>query len=539
MTRFRLALCQIPTRVGDVRGNAARVRAAADAARAAGAQLALFPELTLTGYPPEDLLHHTGLHRQVAGELAALTDASDALALVVGHPLRDGDAMYNAISVLQHGRVLATYRKRLLPNYRVFDEQRWFAAGDRAAVVEVHGVRVGLTICEDLWWPGPAADTAGAGADLIVNASASPYEQGKPARREREFALRAAEANLPITTVNALAGQDELVFDGSSFVLGADGQPAARLAESAEDFAIVEFTRTAQGWRPQGTLTAQPGPQQSLYQAIVLGLRDYVAGNGFGGVVLGLSGGIDSALVLALAVDALGPERVMAVMMPSRHTSELSLRGAEAEARALGVDYRVIPIEAPYQALLDSLAPHFAGLPSDTSEENLQARVRGNLLMALSNKHGRLVLTTGNKSELAVGYATLYGDMAGGYAPIRDVYKTQVWDLARWRNRDGEVIPDEVIRRAPSAELAPGQTDQDSLPPYAELDAILSGWIEDDLTVDEICARGHARATVTRVVGLVQRNEFKRRQAAPGPMVSRRAFGRDRRYPITSGYRPT
>jgi NAD+ synthase (glutamine-hydrolysing) len=537
VTHFRLALCQIPLAVGDVTANATRVREALAAARQAGAHLALFPELTLTGYPPEDLLYHAGLRDLVERELAALAHEARGIAVAIGHPEYAGKRIHNALSLLSDGRIRAIYRKRLLPNYRMFDEQRYFQPGDTPTVVEVAGVRVGLTICEDLWHPGPAADTARAGAELIINASASPYEMGKPARRETVFAARVAECALPIATVNALAGQDELVFDGASFVLDATGQPQARLAESAPDFQVVEFERTPAGWVPRGTLAPRLDTEASAYGAIQLGIRDYVTRNGFQGAVLGLSGGIDSALVLALAVDALGADQVSAVMMPSRHTSELSLAGAEREARLLGVDYRIIPIEGPYQALLEALAPSFAGRAPDTTEENLQARVRGNLLMALSNKTGRIVLTTGNKSELAVGYATLYGDMAGGYAPIRDVYKTLVYRLAAWRNRDGEVIPAEVIRRAPSAELAPGQTDQDSLPPYAVLDAILEGWIEDDLTVEQLVARGFERATVIDVVRKVQRNEFKRRQAAPGPMLSRRAFGRDRRYPITSGYR--
>jgi len=541
---LRIALAQLDLTVGAVPRNAARIREALGSAREQGAALLVTPELALTGYPPEDLLEHGGLLRQVDDALAALArDAAD-IALLVGHPRREGGRLYNCASLLADGRIVATYRKQLLPNYRVFDEKRWFAAGDAPCVVELGGVRLGITICEDLWWPGPAAQCVAAGAELILNLSASPYEHGKPPRREQVFATRVAEARAPLLTVNLVGGQDELVFDGSSFVLDAEGRCAARLPESQEAVTVVGFARGADGRiAPQTSRSATPPAphltlEASVYAALTLGVRDYARKNGFAGAVLGLSGGVDSALTLALAADALGGDAVTALMMPSRHTAELSLRGAERQAATLGVEYHSVSIEPAFEALVGSLAPLLGAASYDVTAQNLQARCRGVMLMAVSNKMGRLLLTTGNKSEVAVGYATLYGDMAGGYAPLRDVYKTLVWRLARWRNRDGEVIPREVIERAPTAELAPDQTDQDLLPPYETLDAILEAFVEDDLSVDEVVARGHPRATVERVVRMVQRAEFKRRQAAPGPMVSRRAFGRDRRYPITSGYDP-
>ncbi|HWP94795.1 MAG TPA: NAD+ synthase [Gammaproteobacteria bacterium] len=539
---FRLALAQLNLTVGDVPGNAARVQEAARKARdELGAQAILFPELTLTGYPPEDLLYHAGLRRQVEEALARLVRETRGIALIVGHPEYVDDRIHNALSVIEQGSLRATYRKQLLPNYRVFDEKRYFQPGCEACVVTVAGFRLGLTICEDLWWPGPAEQAAAAGAELIVNVSASPYEIGKQMRREQLFAERARAARAPLAVVNHVCGQDELVFEGNSFVLDVQGELMARLPESREAVEVVEFVRDGSRVTPlRATVHPLPSVERSVYGALVLGIRDYVHKNGFKGALLGLSGGIDSALTLALAADALGAPNVTAVMMPSRYTSDLSLAGAEEEARALGVAYHVIPIEKPFGAFLDVLEPVFAGLPRDTTEENIQARCRGVILMAISNKTGRLVLATGNKSEMAVGYATLYGDMAGGFAPLRDVYKTLVYRLAHDRNAIAPVIPAAVIARAPSAELAPGQTDQDTLPPYEVLDAILEAYIEDDLTVRQIVTeRGFDEATVKRVVRMVQRAEYKRRQGPPGVLISRRAFGRDRRYPITSGYDPT
>ncbi len=539
---LRIALAQLDLTVGAVPRNAQRVLEAARVAREQGADLAVFPELTLTGYPPEDLLHHGGLLRQVDEALASLAAGAGEMALLVGHPQRDGATLYNCASLIRGGRIVATYRKQLLPNYRVFDEKRYFSAGADACVVEVAGCRVGITICEDLWWPGPAAQSAVAGAELLVNLSASPFEVGKPARREQEFAARVAEARCPLLTVNLVGGQDELLFDGSSFVLGADGEAVARLPECAEAVTVVAFVRGADGRLAAAAGQAAPrlDAEPSIYGALTLGVRDYARKNGFKGAVLGLSGGIDSALTLAIAVDALGAESVTALMLPSRHTSQLSLDCAAAQAQTMGVEYHSVTIEPAFAAFVAALAPVYAfDDPHDAAVQNIQARCRGVILMAASNRSGRLLLTTGNKSELAVGYATLYGDMAGGFAPLSDVYKVQVCALAAWRNRAGGPIPRAVLERPPTAELAPGQLDQDTLPPYAQLDAILEAFVEDDLTVAEIVARGHPREVVKRVVTLVQRNEFKRRQAPPGVLVSRRAFGRDRRYPITSGYDPS
>ena len=540
--QLRIALAQLDLTVGAVPRNAQRVLQAAREARSKGADLVVFPELTLTGYPPEDLLHHGGLLRQVEEALLQLAREAGDIALLVGHPLREGTALFNCASLIHGSRVAATYRKQLLPNYRVFDEKRYFSAGRDPCVVEIRGCRVGITICEDLWWPGSAAHAAGAGAELLINLSASPYEVGKPARREQEFAKRVAEARCPLLTVNLVGGQDELLFDGSSFVLGADGAAVARLPECEDAVAVVAFMRGADGRLAPATGAPAPrlGPEPSLYGALTLGVRDYARKNLFKGAVLGLSGGIDSALTLCLAVDALGAESVTALMLPSRHTSQLSLDGAAAQVRAMGVEFHSVTIEPAFAAFVAALAPVYAfDDPHDAAVQNIQARCRGVILMAASNRLGRLLLTTGNKSELAVGYATLYGDMAGGFAPLRDVYKTQVKALAAWRNRDGAPIPQAVLGRPPTAELAPGQRDQDSLPPYPQLDAILEAFVEDDLTVAEIVARGHPRELVKRVVTLVQRNEFKRRQSPPGVLVSRRAFGRDRRYPITSGYDPS
>jgi NAD+ synthase (glutamine-hydrolysing) len=402
----------------------------------------------------------------------------------------------------------------------------------------VAGVRLGVTICEDVWLPGPVAQAAGAGAQLLVNLNASPYHAGKGGQRMTVLRQRVREVHLPIVYINLLGGQDELVFDGGSMVVGADGALVQRAPFFAAGLYPVDFQVSAAGLTPvSGAVAEEPGPEEGVYQALVLGVRDYVEKNGFPGAVLGLSGGIDSALTLAIAVDALGPERVEAVLMPSRYTADMSNTDAELEARALGVKSHLLPIEPAFQAFLQVLQPVFAGLPPDITEENIQARCRGVLLMAISNKTGKLVLTTGNKSETAVGYSTLYGDMAGGFAPIKDVLKTMVYRLAAWRNRQSPVIPQRVFDRPPSAELRPDQTDQDSLPPYDVLDAILHGYVEEDRSVEELIAAGFDRTTVERVARLVILNEYKRRQAAPGVRITPRAFGRDRRYPITSGFR--
>ncbi len=536
--RLRLALAQLDFLVGDVHGNAARVIETARHARDdLGADLVVFPELALTGYPPEDLLLRPGLYRRVDDALERIRAETQGVALVLGYPHRQGAERYNAAALVRDGRVEAVYRKHHLPNYAVFDEKRYFLPGESPCVVEVGGVRVGITICEDVWLPGPAERTAAAGAELLVNINASPFHVGKQPEREAVVRARLREARIPAVYLNLVGGQDELVFDGHSFVMDAGGRVVRRLPFCEEGVWTADFEVDGGRVRPvPGALADTPADDEAVYRAIVLGVRDYVDKNGFGGAVLGLSGGIDSALTLAIAVDALGADRVEAVMMPSRYTAAISLEDAEQEASALGVDYHVIPIEPPFRAFLDVLAEEFAGLPRDVTEENIQARSRGVILMAISNKKGRILLSTGNKSEMAVGYATLYGDMAGGFAPIKDVFKTRVYELARLRNRRAPVIPERVLERPPSAELAPDQKDTDTLPPYEVLDPILQRFVEEDQPVDEIVAAGFDRETVLRVARMVDRAEYKRRQAPPGVRITRRAFGKDRRYPITSGY---
>jgi NAD+ synthase (glutamine-hydrolysing) len=543
MASLRLALAQYDFPVGAVAANAAKVCQLAAQAREGGAALVAFPELTLSGYPPEDLLLRPSFLAACHAELQALARDTQGIAALVGYPHSEGE-VFNAASLLRDGTVELTAHKQVLPNYGVFDDKRYFRGGHATAVAMLDGVRVGLLICEDVWTAEPAAAAAAAGAELLLVINASPWDAAKQAAREEVLMARAQETGCAIAYLNLVGGQDEVVYDGASLLVDGDGRIAARAPAFVDALLWADFdpaTRTlrADGWPAQ----ADPRAEATLYAALVRGIRDYIDKNGFPGVLLGLSGGIDSALTLALAVDALGPARVTAVMMPTRYTSQLSLNGAKAQADQLGVQYHVIPIEATYQAFIDALTPAFEGKGSDTTEENLQSRTRGVMLMALSNKHGKLLLATGNKSEMAVGYATLYGDMCGAYAPLKDVYKTAVYRLSRWRNAqahergEAEFIPAAVIERAPSAELRDNQTDQDSLPAYDELDAILELFIEGELSQAEIAALGHDPQTVRKVVRLVLINEFKRRQSAPGPRVTTRAFGRERRYPITSGWR--
>ncbi|MGA1770301.1 MAG: NAD+ synthase [Steroidobacteraceae bacterium] len=535
---MRIALGQVDCFVGDVPGNEARILQAVERARAQGARLLLLPELALSGYPPEDLLFHRGFRHRIDAALERLRQAIHGIDVVVGYPEYEGDVIYNSAVVLSNGDIKARHRKLRLPNYQVFDEKRYFEVGSEATCFEVDGTRVGLLICEDAWTAAPALALREAGAQLIAVINASPYEQGKQSRREAVLAARARETSLPVVYVNLVGGQDELVFDGGSCALDALGNTVHRTVAFDESFTSVELTRSAAGpCSVAGTLEPLLADEASVYQAIVTGIRDYVDKHRFPGAIIGLSGGIDSALVLTLAVDALGAQRVKAVMMPSRYTSDMSREDAERMAEGLGVAYSVLPIEPMFEATLATLAGEFAGRAADATEENIQARCRGILLMALSNKTGALLLTTGNKSEMAVGYATLYGDMAGGFAPIKDCSKQLVYRLARWRNRDAEVIPTRIIEREPSAELRADQKDSDSLPPYPVLDAILEAFIERDLSVEEIVALGFERGVVVRILEMVRRNEYKRRQAPPGVRVSARAFGRDWRYPITSGYR--
>ena len=527
-----VALAQINLLVGDIAGNARRVIDCAERLRGK-ADIVVFPELTLTSYPPEDLLLRPACDTRIAAALQEIAHAAVGITLVVGYPaLRDG-VSYNAAGVLRDGVVEVEYRKMKLPNYSVFDEHRYFEAGANAAVFDQGGTRFGVSICEDIWYDQPVQRAASAGAQVLLNLNASPFHQGKAMQRETLVAERAARFGVAVLYVNLVGGQDELVFDGGSFVVDARGRLRQRSAffEEAETLVMLEA-----GVPQPASVQPFPGTEEEVYRALVMGTRDYVAKNGFASVVLGLSGGIDSALTLAIAVDALGADNVEAVSMPSRYTADISNADASRQAESMGVAYQVIPIEPAFSAFLDMLSDTFADAKPDVTEENIQARCRGIILMAISNKRGRMLLTTGNKSEMSVGYATLYGDMAGGFAPLKDVPKLLVYRLARWRNRDGEVIPQRVIDRPPSAELRPEQKDSDSLPDYEILDAIIARYVEQDESIDEIVAAGYQRAVVQRVARLVDRNEYKRRQAPPGVKITRRAYGRDRRYPIVNGF---
>ncbi len=551
---MKIALAQINATVGDLAGNAARVAEAARRAHAQGASVVVAPELALSGYPPEDLLMRPAFLQACEDTLHALARelaACEGLHVVVGHPASAHDGgdvrsksirsqrCFNAASVLTGGRVLATYCKRELPNYQVFDERRYFVGGREAGlapvVFEAGGLRLGLLVCEDAWFDEPAASAKAAGAQVLCVLNASPFHLDKAEEREQRMAERARATGLPLLYSHMVGGQDEVVFDGASFALDAEGRVAARAASFEEDLLLLDLEAQC---RPAGRVTPVPGFEAQAWQALVTGVRDYLGKNGFPGAIIGLSGGIDSALVLALAVDALGADQVRTVMMPSPYTADISWIDARDMAARLGVRHDEIDIAPMFEAFRTSLAPQFAGLAEDTTEENLQARIRGTLLMALSNKTGAIVLTTGNKSEMATGYCTLYGDMAGGFAVIKDVAKTLVYRLAEWKNAQGaEVIPRRIITRPPSAELRPNQTDQDSLPPYEVLDAILALYMEEDRSIEQIVAAGFARTDVERVTRLIKVNEYKRRQAPVGIRITHRAFGRDWRYPITSKFR--
>jgi NAD+ synthase (glutamine-hydrolysing) len=572
VSRVRLALCQINTVVGDLDGNVARILAALETAETAGADLAAFPELAVTGYPPEDLVLKPGFVADNRAALAKVAAHTSRCAAVVGF-VDAGRDLHNAAAVCCRGEVVGVYRKRMLPNYAVFDEQRYFVPGEGNDPLELYviaGVRVGVTICEDVWSPnGPLASQAAGGAELVVNINASPYHRGRLAGRERMLATRAADASCWLAYVNQVGGQDELVFDGASMVFDADGDLVARARQFTNDVLVVDLdVRPVFRKRlldPRGRATAEPLPEivvseqpaaavatpvaatvapvldpvAEVYEALVVGTRDYVSKNGFSDVVIGLSGGIDSSLVACVAADALGPAHVHGVSMPSRYSSEGSRDDAAHLAGALAIDYRTVEIEPAFRAYLEMLAPSFEGRDADLTEENLQSRVRGMVLMALSNKFGWLVLTTGNKSEMAVGYSTLYGDSAGGFAVIKDVPKLVVYDLCRHVNdRTGrEIVPAGVFTKAPSAELRPDQRDDQSLPPYEVLDPILEAYVEHDRTAAELVAQGFDEAMVRRITRLVDLAEYKRRQMPPGVRVTPKAFGKDRRLPITNRYR--
>lgn len=539
---MRVVIAQRNMLVGDIEGNAERILAAADEARRLlGADLVVFPELALTGYPPEDLLLRPSLNTRIEDAIRAIAAAAE-VPLVIGYPGVRNGVRYNVAGLIRPGETTAAceYFKQCLPNYRVFDEKRYFHAGDRPQVFELGGLHFALSVCEDIWHPGPAVAARDAGAEVVLNLNASPFRRDKHEERLVQVQARARDTGLPVIYCNLVGGQDELVFDGGSFALDGAGECVVQGGFFEEALIPLDIHRGASGLTLEGEQLPAPDEEESVYRALVLAVRDYVSKNGFRGALLGLSGGIDSALTLAIAVDALGPERVEAVMMPFRYTSDMSLEDAATQARTMNVGYRVLPIEGMYENAMTVLADSFADLSADTTEENLQARCRGVLLMALSNKLGHVVLPTGNKSEMAVGYATLYGDMVGGFSVLKDVSKTWVYRLATYRNKKAgqDIIPRRVIDRPPSAELAPDQIDQDSLPDYSVLDAILALYVEQDFSAEAVIRAGFEREDVYRVVRMVDRNEYKRRQSAVGPRVTRRAFGKDRRYPITNGWRP-
>ena len=538
---MNLCMGQINTFVGDWQGNCERVLAACRSAHAKFIDaVVVFPELTLTGYPPEDLLLRPSLEQETDAVLAQLcAELPPTLWVVVGYPRRRTDGLYNSAGVIHDGRIVAEYDKQSLPNYQVFDEKRYFQEGTGACVVDISGVKVGITICEDIWEPEPIAGARAAGAQLLINLNASPFHRGKPLQRQAMVAERARANDLPVVYVNQVGGQDELVFDGGSFAVNRDGAVAVSAVDFDEALCWLKVEASSLG---DVTIHEEAKAEArddvaAVWQALVLGVKDYVNKNGFPGVVLGLSGGIDSAVTLAVAVDALGAERVNAVMMPFRYTASMSIEDAQTQAAEMGVAYRSISIEPLYESFNGALAEEFEGLAPNITEENMQARCRGVLLMSISNKKNLLVLTTGNKSELAVGYSTLYGDMAGGFDALKDCPKMLVYALARYRNTLSSCIPERVITRPPSAELAPDQKDEDSLPPYEVLDAIIEHYVEQDLSASDIIAQGFAEDDVRRVLRLIDLNEYKRRQAPVGVRITQRGFGRDRRYPITWAWR--
>jgi len=537
---INIGLAQINVVVGGIEQNVNQIIEFAKRARGEfKCDLMICSELVLTGYPPEDLLLRPGFNARVEQQLQRLCESISDIDLIIGYPKKTAEGLFNIGALIQQGNVTHEYCKIELPNYSVFDEKRYFIAGNKPCVVDYKGVKLGITVCEDIWHDGPVEDAVVGGAQLIININGSPYHANKIAERRAAICARAKAVNTPVVYVNQVGGQDELVFDGASFVCDGQGDVLHQMASFQEGLSVVSAKTSDYTLRLQGSeMVPQLEHLESVYQALVLGVRDYVRKNGFSGVVIGLSGGIDSALTTTIAVDALGADNVDVIMMPFRYTSDISKEDAFAEAKALGINYHVISIEPMYDAFVKQLAPVFEGREEDTTEENIQARCRGLCLMAYSNKTGRMVLTTGNKSEMSVGYATLYGDMVGGYNAIKDVPKILVYELARYRNTVSQVIPERVITREPSAELRPDQIDSDSLPPYEILDPILELYVEQDCRPADIVAQGYDAEYVSKVIRMVDRNEYKRRQAAPGVRITKRAFGRDRRYPITSGFKP-
>ncbi|HKL68475.1 NAD+ synthase [Salibaculum sp.] len=546
--RFRLTMAQLNPTVGDIAGNAAKARAAWDRGRAAGADMVMLPEMFITGYQPQDLVMKPAFVRRAVEAVEALAaECADGPILGIGGPMPETTKLHNTYFILKDGRVHATTRKYFLPNFNVFDEVRVFSRGDMQGPWDAGPLRIGTPVCEDAWYPDVCEAMAESGAELLLVPNGSPYFRDKREVRMNQMVARVTECDLPLVYLNTVGGQDDQVFDGGSFVLNRHGALVVQLPHFEEVMAEVDFTRTEDGWQAEpGPMAHVPDSLEEDYNAVVLGLRDYTAKTGFEKVLLGLSGGVDSAVVAAIAVDALGPGNVRCVMLPSEYTSDASLVDAEAAAKALGVRYDTVPIGAVRDAVTDTLAPLFEGLPQDLTEENIQSRTRGLLLMAQSNKFGEMLLTTGNKSEVAVGYATIYGDMAGGYNPIKDLYKTRVFDLCRWRNANhrpwmmgpaGAVVPEAIIDKPPSAELRADQKDSDSLPDYPVLDGILQMLVDDEASVGDCVAAGYDRDDVKKVEHLIYISEYKRFQSAPGPRLSRRAFWLDRRYPIVNRWR--
>ncbi len=528
---MKIAIAQMNCIVGDLAGNAKKIINQANLAKERGATLLVTPELSLCGYSPEDLLLRPDFLLACEDALLTLAKQLPEITVVVGHPHQLGEQCFNAASVLEDGQILATYHKQVLPNYGVFDEKRYFSAGSEALVFNHQGVKLGILICADVWEPKPALLAKMAGAELLIAMNGSPYHMKKQSARFEVLKQRATQNNLPVVYVNMVGGQDELVFDGASFVLNAQGDLMCELPAFESQLSVIDFDDAQPVY---GEIAESLSLEATVYDALKLGLADYVNKNGFPGVVIGLSGGVDSALTLALAVDAIGADKVHAVMMPSEFTADISVNDAREMADLVGVEYSEIAIKPLFDSYLSALSPQFGDAPFDATEENLQARIRGMLLMAISNKFGSIVVTTGNKSEMAVGYCTLYGDMAGGFALLKDVPKTLVYRLCAYRNQLSRVIPERIITRPPSAELRANQVDQDSLPPYDVLDAIIEAYVEDDLARADIVALGYSIDDVNRVIAMIDRNEYKRRQSPVGVRITDRGFGKDRRYPITA-----
>lgn len=536
--KISIVLAQLDLAVGDISGNTKLIIDSCEKAKNQhNADLIIFPELSISGYPPEDLLLHSGFKRRINDALNSIKDEVAGISALIGFPDYSDDSIYNACAVFRDKEEIVKYRKEALPNYSVFDEKRYFTSDEQPTVFELKGKKIGINICEDIWHKSAAMKAKESGAEIIIVINGSPYEKDGQSKRENIVKQRALQTDLPIVYLNMIGGQDELVFDGASFVMSKNGEIKYRATSFEESMDLFEFDLINNECVPiKSNISSKLSVAESVYKALVRGTKDYIEKHKFSGVVMGLSGGIDSALTLSIACDAIGSDKVRAVMMPYLFTSAMSLEDAQCQADTLNIKYDILPISSLYDSTVDLLQPIFLNSEKDSTEENIQSRARGLLLMAISNKTGSMLLTTGNKSEMAVGYATLYGDMAGGFAPIKDCTKTMVKKLAKYRNTISEVIPNRVIEREPSAELRENQHDSDSLPPYDVLDPILEAFIEEDLSVEEIVERGFERETVTSILEMVKRNEYKRRQAPPGVRISNRAFGRDWRYPITSGY---